>query len=216
MIDRVVISAFVSELEKTALNPSTLQSYLSRRAAQGVGGAKALGESLVGSAAQTSRQAVQGMSGLQKHRLSGVVEGGQAARQMERLPKQVGLANTTQETRQRVSKAIQHEAAHGGSRTGGVPLSRSYEGYATDSRRSYNPEHIGKVMGLGPEQQYVSKKGPTALMKPSASISQSGVQERPTGATPITVPVSPAASSADSTKITRPARRPLASLAALG
>lgn len=159
------LHAFSSELQKTALNVSTLQSYLGARAAQGVGGAAALGKSLAGSPAQTTRQAVAGMTGLQKHRLGAVAAGGQAVRQMQSLPAKVGLQEATQATRQRVSQAIQHEAATGTSRQGGAPLSKAYEGYMSASNRSYAPAHVEHVMGL-PAGSHQVRQGPTALMKP--------------------------------------------------
>lgn len=178
-------TAFKDELEKTALGVNTLQSYLGQRAAQGVGGASALGHSLVGTAAKTTREAVQGMNGLQKARLGGVMEGGQAVRAMERLPGKVGLGQTAQATRQRVGQAIQDEAAHGNSRSGGVPLSKAYEGYMTNSRRSYNSDHVSQVMGLSPDQKWTPKGGPTKLM--GGGLNTRTPQAAPTtGITPIT------------------------------
>lgn len=157
-----VLSSFV----KHAVSMNTLRSYLGARAAQGVGGASALGKSLAGSGAQTSRQAVQGMSGLQKHRLGGVVQGGKDVRQMQRLPEQVGLGQTAKDTRARVENAIKQERANpGSSRAGGVQLSRAYEGYMDASGKSYNPAHMEQVMGLASGSVKPLKGGPTALSK---------------------------------------------------
>lgn len=174
--------AFVAEFEKAALGVGTLQSYLGQRAAQGVGGAAALGKSLAGTAAKTTREAVQGMGGLERHRLSGVVEGGQAVRKMQSLPGKVGLGQTAQQTRQRVGQAIQQEAATGGSRQGGVPLSKAYEGYMTPSQTSYNADHVQHVMGLSQDQRWTPKGGPTKLMGGGFNTKQ---QAATTGVTPI-------------------------------
>lgn len=159
-----MVHAFRDELEKIALGVGTLQSYLGRRAAQGVGGAAALGTSLAGTAAKTSREAVQGMSGLQKYRLGGVMEGGQAVRKMEQLPNKVGLGPTTQAMRSRVGDALKDEAINGNSRKGGRMMSQKYEGYMTNSRRAYTPEHVGHVMGISPEQARIANRGPTKPM----------------------------------------------------
>jgi len=179
------LKAFRHELEKQALSPATLTSYLGARAAQGVGGAAALGKSLAGSTATTSRSIVQGMTGLQKHRLTGVLEGGQAVRSMQQLPQRVGLQQAAQQTRARVGQAIQQEAAAGmQSSRGPVPLSKAYEGYMSPATTSYTPQHVEQVMGL-PQGSHTPKVGPTALMRPQRASAgettvpaQSGV--RPT------------------------------------
>lgn len=163
-----LIRAFAQELEKQAVNISTLQSYLTRRAGQGIGGASALRQSLAGSTAKTSREALQSMDGLQRFRLKGIAEGGKANRAMQALPERVGLGQTAQVTRQRVENAVKAEAAGANTRAGGVPLSKNYEGYMTPSRRAYSPQHAEEVMGLKPGQ-YTQKAGPTALMKPQES-----------------------------------------------
>jgi len=180
-----LIRSFVHELEKTALNPGTLRSYLAQRAAQGIGGAAALERSLGNTAARTSREALQNMSGLQRFRLRAVAEGGQAQRAMQRMPQQVGLGEATQGMRQRVGDAIKAEAAGVNTRAGGVPLSKHYEGYMSPSKTSYSPEHVEQVMGLQPGA-HVPKAGPTKLMKPerepvsgSQSISEGTMPSRP-------------------------------------
>lgn len=182
-----LIRSFVHELEKYAVNVSTLQSYLARRASQGVGGAAALGKSLGSSSARTSREALQSMTGLQKYRLEGVIEGGRAHRAMQKLPEQVGLGQTAQNMRQRVGDAIKSEAAGERTRMGGVPLSKHYEGYMTRSQLSYGPKHVEQVMGLQPGQ-HVPKAGPTKLMKSDKMpISPSGSQS----VSEVTVPSRP-------------------------
>lgn len=189
--------AFADELQKHALSLGTMQNYLGARAAQGVGGAAALGHSLAGTAASTTREAVQGMSGLQRHRLGAVMEGGQAHRAMQALPGKVGLGQTAAATRDRVGQAIKQEAQQGGSRTGGVPLSKAYEGYMTNSRRSYNTDHVSQVMGLSKDQQWTPKGGPTKLMG-------GGLNTRAT--TPsATTGITPVVPSGEPTAITRPA-----------
>jgi hypothetical protein len=152
---------------KHALALGTLRSYLGARAAQGVGGASALRGSLVGTRARTSRQAVQGMSGLQKHRLSGVAQGGKDVRRMQELPAKAGLEETAKRTRARVGQVIQQETTNpAAARAGGMPLSKSYEGYKTDSTMSYSPQHVEQVMGLAPGSVKL-KEGPTAFMRPT-------------------------------------------------
>lgn len=205
-----VLSSFV----KHALSMNTLKSYLGARAAQGVGGASALGKSLAGSGAQTSRQAVQGMTGLQKHRLGGVMQGGKDVRQMQRLPSQVGLGQTAKNTRARVEGAIRQEAANpGASRAGGVPLSRAYEGYMTTSGKSYNPAHMEQVMGLAPGSVKL-KGGPTSLMKPKPRPTRpqdgtfTGMDE--VTMPEATVPSRPAAAAPSSSSGMRPSVRPTA------
>lgn len=182
-----LIRSFAHELEKRAVNVSTLQSYLARRATQGVGGADALAKSLGGTTARTSREALQSMTGLQKHRLEGVLEGGKAHRAMQKLPERVGLGQVTQNTRQRVADAIKAEAAGERTRAGGVPLSKTYEGYATSSQRSYTPKHVEQVMGLEPGQ-HVPKEGPTKLMRPE-KVSTTGSGSQSTSE--VTVPSRP-------------------------
>lgn len=168
-----LIRSFAHELEKQAVNISTLQSYLTRRAGQGIGGASALAQSLKGTTARTSREALQAMDGLQRFRLQGIAEGGRANRAMQALPERVGLGQTAQATRQRVEGAVKAEAAGANTRTG-VPLSKHYEGYMTNSQRGYSPEHAEAVMGLQPGQ-YSPKAGPTKLMKPTEEpVSSSG------------------------------------------
>lgn len=105
------------------------------------------------------------MDGLQKHRLRGVMEGGKAHRAMQALPEQVGVGQVTQQTRQRVGDAIRAEGAGAVTRDPSRPLSKHYEGYMTDSKASYTPEHVERVMGLQPGQ-HKPKDGPTAFMKP--------------------------------------------------
>ncbi len=117
-----LIRSFTEELEKLAVSIGTMQSYLSRRASQGIGGAAALGQSLRGSTARTSREALQSMDGLQRFRLQGVAEGGRANRAMQTLPERVGLGQTAQATRQRVEQAVKAEARGANTRAGGVPL----------------------------------------------------------------------------------------------
>jgi len=88
------------ESAKTALSTSTLASYLSRRAAQGIGGAGAVARALP-AAAQTSRGAVAQLSPLNAHRLSAVRSAGTAQVGMQRA-----AANpVTQAMRQRVGAA---------------------------------------------------------------------------------------------------------------
>ncbi len=164
MIHSQTFSSFALELEKIAVSPSTVRSYLAQRAAQGVGGAAALGKELAGSSAATSRDLVHGLSGLQKHQLSGVMEGGQLINKMRALPGKVGLGDVAKQTRARVEGAVAQEAANPVSRKGGNMMSSSYEGYMTDKRRAYTPEHIGQVMGISPEAAKVKAKGPTVLM----------------------------------------------------
>lgn len=154
-------------LEKRALSAGTLKSYLGQRAAQGVGGAAALGKVLPPTS--TSRQAMQQMGGFGRYQLKGVMEGGQALRKSQQLPQRVGLGPETAATRTRVMDAIKHERTVGGTRTGGVPLSSGYEGYVnTVGNRSYNPAHVEHVMGL-PAGSHVTKTGPTALMRPGSA-----------------------------------------------
>lgn len=194
MLNARTLFSFTYELEKIALGMNTFQSYLGQRAAQGVGGAAALKGSLAGAAATTTREAVQGMSGLQKHRLGGVMEGGQAIRKMEQLPNKVGLGPTAANTRQRVGDAIKEEGTLNNSRKGGNTLSAGYEGYMTNSRRSYNPEHVGKVMGITPEEAKVVSKGPTHLMKGGLNNERSSavrVSVPPTNMAEVTQPTVP-------------------------
>lgn len=181
-----LIRSLVHELEKHAVDISTLQSYLTSRAGQGIGGAAALAQSLKGTTARTSREALQAMDGLQRFRLQGIAEGGRANRAMQALPGRVGLGQTAQATRQRVEDAVRAEAAGASTRTG-VPLSKHYEGYMTGSQRGYSPEHAEAVMGLKPGQ-YDPKSGPTRLMKPSSEpISSSGTRS----VSDVTVPSRP-------------------------
>ena len=75
-----------SFIEKIAVSPALMQRVLAGRAAQGVGGAAALGRQVAGAAAQgatTSRQVMGQLGGLGKHRLQGVAQGGTAARQTQ-------------------------------------------------------------------------------------------------------------------------------------
>lgn len=81
-----VFQAFGEELEKRAISVGLLQRTLAGRAAQGVGGAAALGRQVAGAAAggaTTARQALAAGGGLAKARMGGVVEGGLAARRVE-------------------------------------------------------------------------------------------------------------------------------------
>lgn len=84
-MDIAVYRAFTSELTKLALSPQLVEQVLARRAAQGVGGAAALGRDVAhaaGRGATTSREALAQVRWGQ-HRLQGVVEGGRAARQAQ-------------------------------------------------------------------------------------------------------------------------------------
>jgi hypothetical protein len=79
-----VLMAFAEELEKRAISVGLLQRTLAGRAAQGVGGAAALGRQVAGAAAggaTTARQALAQGGGLARHRLQAVQQGGLAARQ---------------------------------------------------------------------------------------------------------------------------------------
>ncbi len=152
-------------LTKTALSLGTLRNYMAQRAGQSLGGANALTKSLGDVTATTSRQAVQSLDGLGKYRLNSVMENSRALRQSQNLPSRVGLGDTAITTRNRVGQAIRDEAALGGSREGGVPLSHAYEGYMSPEGRSYGGAHVEQVMGL-PAGSYTPKPGPTALMKP--------------------------------------------------
>lgn len=144
---------------KVALNLSTVQSALAQRAAQGIGGAAALGRGIASAAehgATTSRGAMQQLGGLAKHQLSAVAEGGTALRKTEQA-----LANpVTQAAQGRVLGAIRDEAAGAATRTG-APLSNAYEGYMTSSQNAYSPEHLGQVLGTAPV--HLKNTGPSQL-----------------------------------------------------
>lgn len=143
---------------KIALSLSTVQSALAQRAAQGIGGAAALGRGIASAAergATSSRGAMQQLGGLAKHQLSAVAEGGTALRKTEQA-----LANpVTQAARSRVLGAVRDEAAGAATRTG-APLSNAYEGYMTSSQHAYSPEHLGQVLGTAPVHL---KTGPSQL-----------------------------------------------------
>lgn len=82
-------------IEKVAVSPALMQRVLAGRAAQGVGGAAALGRGVAQAAAggaTTSRQVMGQLGGLGKHRLQGVVAGGRDARAAAALPQRLGVA----------------------------------------------------------------------------------------------------------------------------
>lgn len=91
-----VLQAFQDQLfEKLAISPALMGRLAAGRAAQGVGGAAALGRDVANAAAggaTTSRQVMGQMGGLGQHRLQGVVAGGRDARAAAALPTRVGVA----------------------------------------------------------------------------------------------------------------------------
>lgn len=201
-MDSATLAAFADELEKIALSPAMLKGYLGARAAQGVGGAGALGKSLAGTMAQTSRQAVQGMTGLQRHQLGATVAGGKGARQAQQLSGQAGLAPQ----RARLQAAAQtptHELTRGGVALQGRATSGGLIG------RSYGPAGVSKMTGVSPAEGRRSVEAFRGFQKqgplPAATGASSGVRRRggvdPHAATQVS-------RATDATAITRPPRRP--------
>lgn len=127
---------------KISLDRSTMLSYLGQRAAQGAGGANALKASLQGTTGATSREMVQGMSGLQKHRLQSTMQAGAERTKAQGLPSQVGF--TEEQARLRAAAATPMERlTHGGVQLG--QKSQSVIG-----GQSYGPGGISTMTGISP------------------------------------------------------------------
>lgn len=186
---------------KTALSPATLQSYLARRAAQGVGGAKALAQSSAIRGATGSRQAVQGLSGLEKFRLHGVQQGGLAARRVE----QAAANPVTQGMRSRVGTAYESAVqAKPGVYNPRVPLSQHYDYGATAMAAQhgglhrplgYSSSHVDSMMGgsrLHDPKKLIQATPPKPV---EAGTVASGPRRRPvqqvSGVAPTQVSVNP-------------------------
>lgn len=136
-----VFQVFSEELEKRAISVGLLQRTLAGRAAQGVGGAAALGRQVAGAAAggaTTARQALAAGGGLAKARMGGVVEGGLAARRVESAwsgPKSGLLA------RVQAAEAMPAAQRYDMSR----PL-RTHEGYM-GGEHAYSAAHLKLITG---------------------------------------------------------------------
>ncbi len=131
---------------KVALSGATMTNYLARRAAQGVGGAKALAGAVSG---QTSRAAVKAMSPLDQHRLRGVMTGGAAVTGMNRA-----AANpVTQGMRQRVNTAWTQAVNQAPGVRSAKPLSPGYDygatGMTSGPAMAYSKAHVNTMMGAG-------------------------------------------------------------------
>lgn len=133
------------ESAKIALSAGTLTSYLSRRAAQGVGGASAVARAIPQGG--TSRAAVSQLSPLNAHRLGAVRSAGTAQTAMQRA-----AANpVTQAMRQRVGAAWERSVTGAPGVRGTTALSPRYDYGATAMSgakpMAYTKAHVNSVMG---------------------------------------------------------------------
>lgn len=134
-----VFHAFAEELEKRAISVGLLQRTLAGRAAQGVGGAAALGKQVAHAAAggaTTARQAIASGGGLAAHRLGAVQQGGLAARRAEGA-----FAGSKANLQQRFT-AAERPGMHSS-----TPL-RTHEGYM-GAEHTYSPQYLRQVSGGG-------------------------------------------------------------------
>lgn len=157
-----VFQAFAEELEKRAISVGLLQRTLAGRAAQGVGGAAALGRQVAGAAAggaTTARQALAQGGGLAKARLGAVQQGGLAARRAESA-----FAGPKAHLQQRFT------AAEGKGMYSSTPL-RTHEGYM-GAEHAYSPKYTQSVAGGG------AVHDPKGLMTPAAPAQAATVVQR--------------------------------------
>ncbi len=158
-MDSVVLHAF-GETVKTALGIGTVESYLAKRTAQGIGGASKLMRSPALRGATTSRQALGAMTGLERHSLGGVAAGGLATRRME----QAAANPVTQGMRQRVGRAWESAVTgQHGVRDPKAVLSHHYDYGAT----AMAMEHGGLSRPLGYTKAHVDQMmGPATINDP--------------------------------------------------
>jgi hypothetical protein len=153
-------------LEKVAVSPALMQRFLAGRAAQGVGGAAALGRGVAQAAAggaTTSRQVMGQLGGLGKHRLQGVVAGGRDARAAAALPQRLGVA-----PQHRAFKA-RADAMSGAIASDPSSVTSPIVG-GTALRRGYSPAAQGFMAGEGTLQaaQATTRANPVALSSSGA------------------------------------------------